>query len=300
MVEGPLIWRKDFTFRGRNLFYNRVPFNNRAERAVEIPLAFDFLARQESCAQAVDKGKSKILEVGNVLQYYENALSDASGIRCRRIVDKFEVGYGIDNIDIINLDPEEQYSTIIAVSTMEHVGQNCTPTGEFGEQNKAIDLEGPLKAIAKIYDLLAIGGRALVTVPFGKLIDGGWYVQFSAEYLELLMTKYGIPQEALAVGFLKRLAIEPRWSNPRQLWVETEADELRHIKYDNIWSGARAIAVIELTKLAKAFSLNLAVPPTSLRYDRPRLAKSIVFTADLLLRSLSTMLARLSLFSRQE
>src|SRR5579859_4731896 len=176
MGESPIIWKRDFTFRGRKLFYNRVPFNNRAERAVEIPLAFDFLARQQSRAQAAyNKGEDKILEVGNVLQHYENALSDATGIRCRRIVDKFEVGYSIDNIDIIDLDSQEQYSTIIAVSTMEHVGQNCTPTGEFGEQNKAIDLEGPLKAIAKVYDLLAIGGQALLTVPFGKLTDGGWY-----------------------------------------------------------------------------------------------------------------------------
>lgn len=48
---------------------------------------------------------------------------------------------------------------------------------------KITDREAPLKAIAKIYGLLEPNGKALITVPFGKLTDGKWYIQFSQKYL---------------------------------------------------------------------------------------------------------------------
>jgi SAM-dependent methyltransferase len=269
MEQGLISWSREFSFRGKKLFYNRIPFNNRAERAVEVPIAFDFLGRQES--------NEKMLEVGNTLQYYENALSDVPGVRHRRIVDKFEVGPGISNIDIMDIGPEETYQTIVSISTVEHVGQHCSPTGKYGVRKQASDFEAPLKAIAKIYDLLAPGGHALLTVPFGRLTDGGWYIQFSKEYLELLVTSYGIPREALAVGFLKYVAIEPKWSNPRQVWVETQAEELEDVRYDNFWSAARAIAVIEMTKVERPFALKLMVAHTALDYQRSRLAKGVGF-----------------------
>ncbi len=276
MAQSPALWKREFLFGNTTLYYNRSPYNNRAERAVEIPIAFDFLARQPH-----DK---PMLEVGNVLQYYENALSDHLGIRSRHIVDKFEVGQCIENIDILDLQPEEPYQTIVSVSTVEHVGQTCSPSGQFGEQRVASDLEAPLKAIAKIYDLLAPGGRALITVPFGKLTDGGWYIQFGSEYLDLLVTKYALPQEALSVHFLKCLAREPGWNNPYQLWSEAAEEELADVKYDSIRGGARAIAVIEFTRLARPFMLNLDVPATPLQYEGSQLAKGLIFTVGLLMR----------------
>src|SRR5690349_24535536 len=127
-------WNRYFTFCGKQLFYNRIAFNNCAERAVEVPLAFDFLAQQV--------GKDPILEAGNVLQHYENALSDTFGIRHRHIVDKFEVGPGIENIDLFDI--ASKYQTIVCISTVEHVGQNCDPRGMFGEQQRSSDLEAPL------------------------------------------------------------------------------------------------------------------------------------------------------------
>lgn len=275
MAQSPVSWKREFVFRGTTLYYNRSPYNNRAERAVEIPIAFDFLARQP-------RGGS-ILEVGNVLQYYENALSDHLGVRERHIVDKFEVGQCIENVDILDLHPEKPYQTIVSVSTVEHVGQASAPTGQFGEQSGSTDLEAPLKAIVKMYDLLAPDGHALVTVPFGKLTDGGWYIQFSAEYLDLLVTKYAIPRQALSVRYLKCLSREGGWLNPYQSWRETTAEELSDVKYDIILGGARAIAVIELTRLDQPFVLNLDVPMTTLPYEGSHLARLSV-TVGLLLR----------------
>jgi hypothetical protein len=266
-LQHPQTWSRQFTFCDKHLFYNRIAFNNCAERAVEIPLAFDFLAQQAD--------KEPILEVGNVLQHYENALSDTLGIRHRQIIDKFEVGPGIKNIDLFDLDSTQKYQTIICVSTVEHVGQNCDPRGMFGEQKRSSDLEAPLKAIAKLYDLLEVGGRALITLPFGKLIDGGWYIQASSTYLDLLVTSYDIPHEALSVGFLQCIARERKMVNPRQLWIEAEPEQLTEVRYDDVHSGARAIAVLELTKAAQPFSLKLSHPPASLHYERSALTQNL-------------------------
>ncbi len=267
-------WSRCFAFQGKKLFYNRINFNNRAERAVEVPIAFDFLARRA--------GDGNVLEVGNVLQHYENGLSDLLRIRDRRIVDKFEAGEGIDCMDIMDVDAEEKYPTIISVSTLEHVGQSCAPSGEFGEQKRTTDREAPLKAIAKIYDLLAVDGQAMLTVPFGKLIDGGWYIQFSLDYINLLTSKYGLPQDAISIGYLKNVAREPVWKNPYQQWLEAEPQELSALRYDTLAGGARAIAVIELTKQAQPFILSLTHPPTPLAYEGSQIVKSVLFAAGLL------------------
>ncbi len=267
-------WSRCFTFQHKKLFYNRINFNNRAERAVEVPIAFDFLAHRAS--------GGNVLEVGNVLQHYENGLSDLLHIRDRRIVDKFETSEGVDSIDIMDVDAEEKYQTIISISTLEHVGQSCAPSGEFGEQKRVTDREAPLKAIAKIYDLLAVDGQALLTVPFGKLIDGGWYIQFSLDYINLLTSKYDIPLEAISISYLKNVARESVWKNPYQQWLEVEPQELSAVRYDTLAGGARAIAVIKLTKQVQLFTLNLMQPPTLLPYESSQIVKSVLFAAGLL------------------
>jgi hypothetical protein len=145
----------------------------------------------------------------------------------------------------------------------------------FGEQKRSCDLEAPLKAIAKLYDLLEVDGRALITLPFGRLIDGGWYIQANSAYLDLLVNSYGIPREALSIGFLQCIARERKMVNPRQLWIEAEPELLSEVRYDDVHSGARAIAVLELTKTAQPFSLQLTRPPASLHYERSALTQNL-------------------------
>jgi hypothetical protein len=273
-----LRWEPQFLFQGKPLWYNRLPFNNRGERAVEIPIVLDFLTRSR-------RGHGRLLEIGNVLQHYEAALGGLSCLRPRRVIDKFERGEGVENHDLMDLDSGEKYQTIISISTIEHIGQHCTPTGEYGEVLGKTDREAPLKAIARLYDLLDIGGHALVTVPFGKLTDGAWYIQFSTHYLDLLVTHYGIPREALVFSYLKQISREKKWSNPHQHWIETTADALEETCYDVFWSGARAIAILELTKLPQPFTLNVALPPTPLLYAPPSLISRFLLLFGRLRRS---------------
>jgi FkbM family methyltransferase len=266
-------WPDKFLFKGNSLYYNRIGINNVGERAVEIPIAFIFLA-------TVTK-KDKILEVGNVLSLYENSLSEHLGLRARRIVDKFERATGVDNVDLMDLPSDEKYTTIVSVSTVEHVGQGVEPSSKtYGEQIDIRDREAPLKAICKIYELLETEGKALITFPFGKLIDGGWYIQFNREYLDLLIIKYGIPPQAISKSFLREVAMEITPVNPREMWVEEEEDKLSDIEYNWPWPCANAIAVLELTKLPEAFTLNLDTSAQPLQYSSPIYAQAM-FTMEL-------------------
>jgi uncharacterized protein YfcZ (UPF0381/DUF406 family) len=252
-------WKRTFAFKGKELYYNRIRFNNPTERAVEISIAFDFIANL--------KNPQKILEIGNVLSHYENSLSENIGIRSRRIVDKFEVDLGVENQDLMSLPSVEKYDAIVSISSVEHIGQGDDPSGGYGEQIESRDLECPLKAIAKIYDLLALDGKALITVPFGRLTDAEWYIQFSKEYLDVLWQKYGIPKDAISANYLKLIDRETVDEKHYMLWKEVDAQELSHSEYGWPWSQANAIAIIELSKLSSDFNLNLNVEPTPLYYN---------------------------------
>ncbi|TAF62871.1 MAG: hypothetical protein EAZ59_22290 [Oscillatoriales cyanobacterium] len=251
-------WTRTFTFKGKELYYNRIKFNNPTERAVEISIAFDFIANLENT--------QKILEVGNVLSHYENSLSENMGVRTRRIIDKFEVDLGVENEDLMDLPSAEKYDAIVSISSVEHIGQAGDPSGGYGEKTNSRDLEGPLKAIAKIYDLLAMNGKALITVPFGRLTDAEWYIQFSKDYLEVLWKKYGIPKNAISANYLKLIDRETADDKHYMLWREVDVLELRDSEYGWPWSQANSIAIIELSKVSSDFNLNLNVEPTDLYY----------------------------------
>ncbi|MEG4283615.1 hypothetical protein QUB68_10845 [Microcoleus sp. A006_D1] len=252
-------WTRTFTFKGKELYYNRIKFNNPTERAVEISIAFDFIANLEN--------PQKILEVGNVLSHYENSLSENLGLRTRRIIDKFEVDLGVENEDLMNLPASEKYDAIVSISSVEHVGQGDDPSGGYGEQTESRDREAPLKAIAKIYDLLALNGKALITVPFGKLTDAEWYIQFSKEYLEVLWKKHGIPKDAISANYLKLIDRETADEKHYMLWKEVDVRELSDSEYGWPLSQANSIAIIELSKVSSDFNLNLNVEPTDLYYN---------------------------------
>jgi len=253
--------KKTFYFNQKEFYYNWIKVNNPIEIAVEIPIAFNFFADVQKSAS--------ILEVGNVLSHYENHLSETLGLTSRRVVDKFEVEVGVDNEYLMNLLSEKKYDAIVSLSTVEHIGQKGDPSGGYGEQAEDRDLEGPLKTIAKIYDLLAPDGKALITLPVGKLIDGEWYIQFSKEYLYLLGKKYGIPKEAVSVNCLKLIDRETNGSSFNVLWEELDALELSYVEYGSPFSQANAIAVIELSKLSSQNHLKLNVEPSPLLYNMP-------------------------------
>lgn len=261
-------WKNTFNFKGKEITYNRIKFNNPSERAVEVPIAFDFLASV--------KQKKRVLEVGNVLANYENTLSQLLGIDARKIIDKFEVDANVDNEDLMELSSEEKYDVIVSVSTVEHIGQGVDPSLDYGDRAEKRDLEAPLKAIVKIYELLAVNGKALITTNFGTLTDGGWYIQPSPDYLELLVEKLKIPQDAISLSFLKLIDRETTGNNFQMQWIESELSAVQSAEYNSPFSGANAIAVIELSKVSEEFQANLDSPPTPFYYNKPCFVRSVI------------------------
>ncbi|GED52549.1 hypothetical protein EDM54_18255 [Brevibacillus borstelensis] len=241
-----------FIYQNKQLTYNPIHFQNFSERAVEVPIAIDFLKR-------IGKEK-RILEVGNVLSNYAPLLSQHPEIGEIDVLDKFEKGPGIMNVDL--MDFNEKYDAIVSISTVEHIGQNA-----YGEHSSG-DREAPLKAILKIYNLLHPGGKALITVPFGKLMDMGWLIQFSSEYVALLVDKYGIPREALSMSFLKKLDADTSVTICQQVWIQCEERELENTYFQSPFPFANGIAVIELDKVAETRAV-IQGRPEPLHYRSP-------------------------------
>lgn len=124
--------------------YNTTILN---ERAVELAMAQRFLLTRRMV------GMGNVLEVGNVLGHY-NDRSDFP-VPKRRIVDRFEVAAGVENIDVFDI--EGTYDTIISISTIEHVGR------DDGRDRPHAAVE----ATYHLRSLLAPGGRFFCTFPTG-------------------------------------------------------------------------------------------------------------------------------------
>ncbi len=247
-------WLDYFVFKEKNLLYSRHTYNSSGERVVEIPIAIDFCLSMTS---------ENLLEIGNVLAYYEDLFpSDIP----RRIIDKYEKSDQVENIDLMELEEKVQYDAIISISTIEHIGQDSTC---YGDDTIVInrDREAPLKAIAKIYRLLSPGGRALITVPYGKLIDGIWLIQFSEEYSQFLLDS--LPPTDISVRYLKRIGYELAPTNPRQTWVEVSPKYLLTTDFHWPFPYANGIAVIELIKSSNnSDSLIFPESPRDLFYHK--------------------------------
>lgn len=124
-------------------YYNRTWRN---ERAVEIPLAINFLDVQPGPA----------LEVGNVLVNY--------GRTGHVVVDRYEEGPAVVNVDVVDYRPAARFGAIVMISTLEHVGWD----------EDELDPTKIPRALENLRGLLTPGGRMLVTCPlsYNPYLDG--------------------------------------------------------------------------------------------------------------------------------
>ena len=128
-------------------FVNRYNKTWRNERSVEIPIVKYFLRNPYEFT----------LEVGNVTKnYYKNEYI---------VIDKYEKGPEVTNVDILDYKPKEKFEKIIAISTLEHVGE------DVNKPELAID------AIKHLQTLLSASGEILITIPagFNTPLEKGMY-----------------------------------------------------------------------------------------------------------------------------
>lgn len=150
------------------------PYNAtwRSERAVEIPIALDYLRRYFS---------KNILEVGNVLSHYLDSTHHI-------VIDKYEQAPDVLNLDAIEYKTDICFDLIVSISTLEHVGFD-EPIKDEGKFKQAID---------HLLTLLAPNGVMLITVPIG-------YNPAVHDYLEQM------PQAHSRVAYLKRITKSNIW-----------------------------------------------------------------------------------------
>ncbi len=116
------------------------PFILDNERTVEIPIALAAVERHRN---------GRILEVGHVLSAYTTFP--------HVILDKYERGQGVLNVDVVDFKPDHPFDLIVSISTIEHVG--------WDELDR--DSTKPIRAIAQMRQWLAPEGELVVTMPLG-------------------------------------------------------------------------------------------------------------------------------------
>lgn len=189
-----------FQFNGRAYEYLYHPYNRtwKNERGVEIPIFRELLLQHE--------GK-RVLEVGNVLSHYFPIQHE--------VVDKYEVGPGVINKDIIDLVPQQPYDLIVSISTLEHVGWDEQPR----EPEKLLQAINHLQS-----SCLAPSGKLVASLPIGY-----------NQYFDGLLNSGRSP--FASQHFLKRIS-------KQNYWVESDWEQCRDMPYGRFVAHAIVIGTI--------------------------------------------------------
>ena len=119
------------------LHYGFKRWDWRTERGLELALAERSSSRHAPAAT---------LEVGNVLAF--------AGVTGHTVVDKYEAGEKVLNVDIMEYRPERKFGLVISISTVEHIGWDEEP-------------REPGKAAAALDVMAGLGDALLITMPVG-------------------------------------------------------------------------------------------------------------------------------------
>ena len=90
------------------------------------------------------------------------------------------------------------YDTIVSISTLEHVGMDNSTYGDTQGRSDDADRE-LLRALAELRRVARPGARLLVTVPYGRREDRGWFRQFDAGGIAELVDDLGVAGASVTV-----------------------------------------------------------------------------------------------------
>lgn len=93
---------------------------------------------------------------------------------------------------------EHLFDTVVSLSTLEHVGMDNAEYGVEMARSEDPDRELSL-AIADLKRVLAPGGRMLLSVPYGRQEDHGWFRQFGRRDVDSLLAAIAPVEARLAV-----------------------------------------------------------------------------------------------------
>jgi SAM-dependent methyltransferase len=190
--------KKSFLLWGdqTNYFLHKYNTTWRNERAVELSAVERFLK---------ENPHGSFMEFGNVLGHYSLGKPDV-------IVDLYEKGERVSNVDIVDYPVDKTFERIVSVSTIEHVGWDEEP-------RSAQKVE---QALSRLLALLAPGGKLFITAPTGH-----------NPYLDDLV-RHGLPNVIREAFFVRN----------RFEW--TQRDEFTALPYGSLGPGAASVWLAEI------------------------------------------------------
>jgi glycosyltransferase involved in cell wall biosynthesis/predicted SAM-dependent methyltransferase len=215
------------------------------ERAVEYLWVFSRLADHHRC----------ILDAGSALNFplllESPTLMDRNIVLCtlapeNNIYKSARISYVYNDLRTLMFQ-DAYFDAIVCVSTLEHIGLNntmlYTDDVSFCEANHA----GYIDAIREMHRVLKLGGKLLITVPFGKKLDLGWLQQFDQDMVGTIIETFDGKHSH--VDFFRYENDGWQWSNPETC----KSDEYFDIHSgnpftDDMRAAAKAVACIELIK----------------------------------------------------
>lgn len=205
------------------------------ERVVELLLA---RLHYESGAEVLDVGHANAMLCHLELIKSLPVPHNITGIDIAQPV--FNVSsYYKDSIygDIMDTDfGDDRFDLIWCISALEHFGMdNSGYTNDFSR-----DSAHASKALCEMLRIVKPKGQILVTVPFGKYEDHGWFVNYDKKHWQDLLSSVRFQAD------IKEWYFRHTFGGG---WAVVEASELMYVGYyDQANSGGAGLAVATITK----------------------------------------------------
>lgn len=133
------------------------------------------------------------------------------------------------------------FDFILCISTLEHVGKDNTkhykPIAEL-PADRPSSLAPDAEALVEMFRILRKGGKLIVTVPFGKFVDYGWFIHYDSQAVATLFRS--IPMANIHAEYFKYMEAG---------WMPCTATALADTSYGDSGAPAAAgLACFEITK----------------------------------------------------